>query len=199
MLCLWLCLLLLQLQFPDRADVLALMRRHLSWPGPGSGTHAAAAAAAAEQVGSAGAFATAPDSPPATDTEDGDSDSDSDGADVVSDDAPDDMQDEVLQAAGRVPRGARSRTYNAQERAVMRELKLNHLANVTRKTLKTGGVRWSVILSAEGLLRKTRMLQGESSHILSGRELWALVGMSLIMIPYDCLTRHRFRPVGICD
>lgn len=158
--------------------MLDLMRRHPSWPGPGSGTPAAAAAAAPEPVGSAAAIATAPDSPPATDTED--RDSDSDGAAGVSDDAQDEMQDEALPAAARVPRGARPRAYNgghrpraynAQERAVMRELKLTHLANVNSKTLKTGAVHWSVTLSAEGLMTKTRVLQGESLPILSGRDL----------------------------
>lgn len=79
----------------------------------------------------------------------------------------------------------------------MRELKLTHLANVTSKTLKTGAVHWSVTLSAEGLMTKTRVLQGESSPILSGRDLQVLVSMSLNA--YGCSMRHCFRPVGPCD
>jgi hypothetical protein len=130
-------LLLLRVQFPDRADVLALMRRHPSWPNSGSGTPAAAAA---EQDG----------------------ESDTDGAAGLSDDAQDDMQDEVPAAAARLPRGAKSRNYNAQERAVMREYKLSHLANVTCRTLTTGAMRWGVKLNAEGLQRTTRKLTGES-------------------------------------
>jgi hypothetical protein len=158
-----LCLLLLPLQFPDRADVLDLMRRHPSWPGSGSGTPAAVA----ERAGSAAAFATAPDSSPGADTSDGDSDSDR--AAGSSDDAQDDMQDEVPAAAARVPRGGRLRTYNAQEQAVMRELKLSYLANITCKTLSTGAMRWSVNLAAEGLATKSRTLCGEASLILQGK------------------------------
>jgi hypothetical protein len=70
-----------------------------------------------------------------------------------------------------VPRGGRSRTYNAQERAVMRELKLTYLANITCKTLSTGTMRWSVNLQAEGLGAKSRTLCGESSLIQSGQDL----------------------------
>jgi hypothetical protein len=159
--------LLLQLQFPDRANVLALMRRHPSWPGPGSSTPAAAV----EQVGSAAAVVTAPDSPPAADTEDGDSDSDG-----GSDDAQDEMQDEVLPAAARLPRGRPPRKYNAQEQAVMRELKLNYLVNIgCRKTLSTGAMRWSVNLNAEGLAAKSRTLCGESIACTTGQGLCALI------------------------
>lgn len=128
----YLQLLLLRVQIPDRADVLALMRRHPCWPVPGSPV-----AEAAEQDGH----------------------SDSDGAAGLSDDAQDDMQ---LAPAARLPRGAKPRSYNAQERAVMREFKLSHLANVTCRTLTAGAVRWDVKLNAEGLGRRSRTLHGES-------------------------------------
>ena len=102
--------------------MLALMRRHPSWPGPGSDTRAAAAA---DRAGSPAAFATAPlepaspsspqlspaqggsrdqqtgtpavDSIAAADTEDGDSDSDGDVA--VSQDGQVTLQDEVVSPA----------------------------------------------------------------------------------------------------
>jgi hypothetical protein len=199
--CFCFCLLSLplQLQFPDRADVLALMRRHPSWPGSGSGNTVAAAESprlAPAQEASPGCRAGTPavDNVAAADSEDGDSDSD--GADGVSDDAQDDMQDEVMAPAAALPRG-RLRTYTVDEQEVMHDLNLRNLANVTCRTLVTGAVCWNVKLSAEGLLTKSRVLQGESSPILSGRDLWALGGISLI--PCGCLMRPCFRPERMCD
>jgi hypothetical protein len=72
------------------------------------------------------------------------------------------MQVELLVPAAKLPRGARPRTYNAEEQAIMRELKLSHLANVLHTPLRTGAERWRVKLSAEGLQKKTRELCGES-------------------------------------
>jgi hypothetical protein len=182
------------------------MRRHPSWPGT-----PAAAAAAATGMPSVLASPTSPRLPPAQDTTPGhrtstpaadstpaageDGDSDSDGAAGVSDDAQDDMQhDEVLPATARVPRGSRPRKYIAQELAVMRELKLSYLANITRKTLSTGAMRWSVKLCAEGLATKSRELCGESLRILSGRDLWALICRMVSL--RGCWMRHCFSQVG---
>lgn len=156
-------LLLLQPQFPDRADVLDLIKRHPSWPGSGSSTPVAATAAAAAHAASPGQEVGTPaaDSPPATDTEDGDSDSDSAGPAGVSDDAQDDMQHEVPAPAAAAPRSGRPRTYTVEEQEVMRELNLCNLANVLHTTLKTGAVRWRVKLSAEGLQKRSRELHGK--------------------------------------
>jgi hypothetical protein len=153
---LFLQLLFLQLQFPDRTDVLALMRRHPSWPGSGRN-----AAAVVEGAGNAAAAAAQPAvqafSGPAG-AEQGLSDSedeDSRDAGGASDVAAQDMQDEVpppaTAAAALSPRDGRARTsYSADEQAVMRELNLSHLANISCKPRSSGVMRWVVRLKLQG-------------------------------------------------
>jgi hypothetical protein len=102
-------------------------------------------------------------------------------ADGVSDDAQEDMQDEVMSdapaaaatpAATALRRRRGPRTYTDDEQAVMRELNLSNLGNIVRTTLKTITVRWRVKLCAEGLSgnsgteglsRKSGELSGELS------------------------------------
>jgi hypothetical protein len=144
-----------------------MMRRHPSWPGSGSG--APAATAAAEQVGSPSStrrpvHARSPSqqtgtpaaaSLAAADTENGDSDSDGDVG--VSQDGQEDAQEEGLSAAAAAAaasaRRSGSRTYTAEEQAVMRKLKLRSLTNITRTTSKAGTMCWKVGLFAEGLAK----------------------------------------------
>lgn len=179
------------MQLPDRADILALMRRHPSWPGPDSGNPAAAGVTAAG-VQSALASPTRPRLPPAQDAAPGhristpaaathteDRDSDSDGADGVSDDAEDARQGEVMSAAAAMlaaaRRGRGSRTYTADEQAVMDELRLSSLTNIFRRTRESGSVRWRVKLSGEGLARKSRELCGKFPPSLPARYLMGVI------------------------
>jgi hypothetical protein len=154
------------------------MRRHPSWAAAGLGEPAEAAAGHAA--------ATADASPAQLGAEQGLSDSDGEDsleAGGVSDDEQADMQDEVLSpaataaapatAAARRPRGPR--TYTDVEQGIMRELNVSKLTNITSGTTSTGAARWSVKLNGEGLLRKTRVLHGEWSLILSRLDLWVLI------------------------
>ena len=167
-------------QCKDKPDILNLMRRHPSWAAAGLGKPAAAAfaSAAAARSGLAGAEQSSSDSEDEDSLEDG-----------GSDDAQDDMQDEVLSSAAAAAAAAapaiarrprRARTYTAVEQEIMRELNVSKLANITSSTISTGAARWSVKLCAEGLSSKPggpygRELCGESSQVLSIRDLWTLI------------------------
>lgn len=171
------------------------MRRHAPWLATGP-RNPAAAVAAATGVQSALACPTRPGAPtaqeaspaqqtgtpaagraPAADIEDGDSDSD--GADGVSDDAEDARQGEVMSAAAATLAAARcgrgSRTYTANEQAVMDELRLSSLTNIFCRTRESGSVRWHVKLSAEGLARKSRELCGKFPPSLPARYLMGVI------------------------
>lgn len=166
------------LQFKDKADVLALMRRHPSWSATRSG--APAAAAAGHAAADVGAASVQPRQGSA-DAEQGASGSEDDSLGSIArpDDAQDDMQDEFVSdtalaaaaaaepaaspvappaaaapAAAASPAGARTKlrsNFTEEELAVMRELNLRHLSNVKWCTTRSGESRWGVALSAEGL------------------------------------------------
>ena len=205
MLCWCLCLLVLQPclqpQFKDKPDVLKLMIRHPSWPAASSDTPAAAAAG--QTAANAGAAAAQPaiESRPGSagaeqDPSDFEDSEDAGSLDAggVSDDAEHDMQDAVMsvpaaaaKSLAALGRGIRSH-YTDEEKGVMRELDLSHLAYIQRRSSKSGESRWRVLLSAEGLPAR----QGESMVVqanfldLSIHPCCIMVCMVCAMHPCTC-------------
>jgi hypothetical protein len=141
----------MRLQFPDRPDVLDLMRRHATWPGSkqqaatgvgrdGSPAGAPAANPACPGLPSAQAAATAAGHAPA-------SAQGADGGAVCRRDAS--------------TRVKPQRIYIPEEQAVMQELGLSSLTNITSRSTTQAGLitRWRVQVRTVGLGR-SRQLTG---------------------------------------